>query len=432
MLGGGNFTTQNKVLPGAYINFVSAASSKLAMADRGVVAVPFILDWGVEKEAFAVTAEEFQAHCFELFGYEYGDAQMLPMRELFANMTKGIFYRLNAGVKAENDYAAAIYGGIRGNDITIVISKNVNDESKYDVKTVFAGKEMDKQTVAKMADLTDNGCVTFKKSAELAETAGTPLTGGTNGAEVTGNDYSEFLSKMESQAFNILCCPSTDEAVKSLFTAFTKRMRNEAGIKFQTVLYRKHDADFEGVISVENKAAESEQGLVYWTAGAEAACAVNKTVENQKYTGEYTVDTEYTQSQLTDAVQGGWFMFHKVGDDVRVLMDINTLTTFTEEKGGDFSVNQTVRVLDQMGNDIAALFNTRYLGQIPNDESGRVSLWNDIVSYNKELAAMRAIETVDSKAITVAAGNSKRAVVVSNPVTPINCMSQLYMTVIVD
>ena len=49
-------------------------------------------------------------------------------------------------------------------------------------------------------------------------------------------------------------------------------MRDEAGIKFQTVVYRYPEADHEGIISVENKAAEMEHGLVYWLTGAEAAC----------------------------------------------------------------------------------------------------------------------------------------------------------------
>ena len=192
------------------------------------------------------------------------------------------------------------------------------------------------------------------------------------------------------------------------------------------------DEDYEGIISVENKAAELEQGLVYWTCGVQAACAVNKTNENRVYDGELTVDVDYTQEQLARAVRSGKFMFHRVGDDVRVLMDINTLVTFTEEKKEDFSNNQTVRVLDQIGNDIASMFNTKYLGIMPNDDAGRVSLWNDIVTYNKELARLRAIEAVEAKEITVERGNSKRSVVVNCPVTPINCMSQLYMTVVVS
>lgn len=35
-LGGGTFLTQNKTLPGTYINFDSVASASAAISDRGV------------------------------------------------------------------------------------------------------------------------------------------------------------------------------------------------------------------------------------------------------------------------------------------------------------------------------------------------------------------------------------------------------------
>ena len=49
-LGGGTFTTQNKVLPGAYINFVSAALASSALSDRGIATIPLELDWGEENK----------------------------------------------------------------------------------------------------------------------------------------------------------------------------------------------------------------------------------------------------------------------------------------------------------------------------------------------------------------------------------------------
>jgi len=112
-------------------------------------------------------------------------------------------------------------------------------------------------------------------------------------------------------------------------------------------------------------------------------------------------------------------------------MDINTLTSYTEERKEDFGSNQTVRVLDQIGNDIAAMFNAQFFGKMPNDASGRISLWNSVTTYMKQMAEIRAIEAVETAAVTVSPGDSKRAVVVELPVTPINCMSQLYMTVVV-
>ena len=53
--GGGTFTTQNKILPGAYINFVALGSVPKVGA-RGVAALPLELDWGPENRVFALEA----------------------------------------------------------------------------------------------------------------------------------------------------------------------------------------------------------------------------------------------------------------------------------------------------------------------------------------------------------------------------------------
>ena len=88
----------------------------------------------------------------------------------------------------------------------LVISANVDDSTRFDVKTMLDKKEVDRQTVATAAELKDNLYVVFKKDAALAATAGIPFTGGTNGETVTGEDYAQFLARMESHTFQTLCC----------------------------------------------------------------------------------------------------------------------------------------------------------------------------------------------------------------------------------
>ena len=146
------------------------------------------------------------------------------------------------------------------------------------------------------------------------------------------------------------------------------------------------------MISVENGlvGADADPSMVYWTVGAEAACAVNKSLTNTTYTGEYTPNVDFTQTQLEKAIQSGELMFHRVGDEVRVLTDINTFVSVTDTKSADFAGNQVVRVLDQIANDIASIFNTKYLGKVQNDAAGRVSLWQDIVSHHNQLQTIRA------------------------------------------
>lgn len=433
-LGGGIWTSQDKVLPGSYINFVSASRADASLSDRGIAAMPLELDWGPEGEVFSVTSDDFRRKTRTIFGYTYADEKMKGLRDLFRNIRTGLFYRLGNGTAASNTYATAKYAGTRGNVITIVITKNADDEQKFDVSTMFDTELVDKQTVSAAAGLKPNDYVTWK-SAQLAVTAGLPLTGGANATSVSGAAYQSFLDAIESHSFHALGCLTTDTSAKAVIVAWTKRMRDEVGMKFQTVLYQPENADYEGVIAVKNKTTDAdwpESSAVYWLTGAQAGCAVNKSCTNKLYDGEFSIETPYTQAQLAQNIIDGMLMFHRVGDSVRVLRDVNSLVTLSETKGEDFRSNQTMRVLDQIANDTAALFNTKYLGSFPNDNAGRVSLWSDIVSLHQKLQTLHAIEGFESDHITVAQGDTKRAVVVNGVVTPVNAMEQLYMSVTVS
>lgn len=432
-LGGGTFTVQNKVLPGAYINFVSLATATATLSDRGYATMPLELDWGIEGEVFEVTNADFQKNSMKIFGYDYTSEKLKGLRDLFKNITTLFAYRLNGdGVKASNTFATAKYAGTRGNDIKIQVQVNVDDGSLFDVNTYLGTVMVDSQTVAKAADLVANDYVTFKSSAELSSTAGTPLEGGTNG-NVTGTNHQAYLDKIESYSFNAMGVATTENTIKSLYDAFCKRMRDEVGAKFQVILYNKA-SDYEGVINVKNKTSDegwSEASLVYWVTGISAGCAVNKSNLNKVYDGEFAVNVDYTQTQLTKAIQAGEFTLHQVGDDIRVLEDINSLVTETETKAYIFKDNQTIRVIDQIANDIAVLFNTKYLGAVPNDEAGRISLWADIVKHHEQLQDIRAIENFTDEDVKVSQGDTKKAVVVQDAVTVVNAMAKLYMTVTV-
>ncbi|HEL5676864.1 TPA: phage tail sheath family protein [Clostridioides difficile] len=434
-LGGGTFVTQNKVLPGAYINFVSATRATSSLSDRGIVAMPLELDWGIDEEIFTVTSDDFEKYSTKYFGYDYTHEKLKGLRDLFKNIRLGYFYKLNKGVKASCSIATAKYSGTRGNDLKVIVTTNIDDNTKFDVVTLLDNKKVDTQIAKVITDLQDNDYITWKKDTTLEASAGLVFTGGTNGESVTGAEYQAFLDKIESYSFNALGSLATTAEIKSLFVEFTKRMRDKVGAKFQTVLYKKNDADYEGVVSVENKVKDTgllESSLVYWTTGAIAGCDINKSNTNKKYDGEFDVDVNYTQIQLEEALKTGKFIFHKVGDEVHVLEDINTFVSFTDDKNDDFSSNQSVRVLDQIANDIATLFNEKYLGKVPNDKAGRISFWNDVVKHHKELENIRAIEDFKTDDVSVELGNDKKTVIVSDAVKVINAMSKLYMTVSVN
>ena len=436
-LGGGTFLVQNKILPGAYINFISVPYASATLSDRGFATIPLAMDWGPEGKIFTVELAEFQKDSQKIFGYAYTAPQLLPMREIFKNAKTVHFFRLNMdGKKASNDFAKAKYPGIRGNDLRTVIEANENyteDTPLYDVSTYLDTLLVDRQqAVSAITELADNDYVTWNDKGMLILTATMPLSGGENGS-VEDGAYQIYLDQAEAYNFNAMGCPSEDTVIKGLFSAFCERMRDSVGKKFQVVVWN-HLADYEGVVSVKNGLADDKESaaLVPWVTGVIAGTAVNKSATNMTYDGEYKIDTEYTQTQLENGIKEGSFMFHVVDEKVNVLEDIDTFISITDEKSPDFSSNQTIRVLDQIANDIAVLFGKKYIGKVPNDESGRLSLQNDIVKHHQQLQTIRAIENFEPDNVTVTKGDTKKAVVVTDYVSPVNAMAQLYMTVWVE
>lgn len=443
-LGGGIWAVQNKVLPGTYINFSSVAKASATLSERGYAAMPLMLDWGPDNAVFTVTSGDFQKNSLKLFGHAYAEDAMLPLRELFKYTQTLYAYRLNGGgAKASNKFCTAKYTGSAGNRLSTIIAVNVDDADLFDVSTYIDTTLVDMQTVAKAEDLKPNDFVTWKADAVLEATAKTPLTAGANGT-ANAAAYQAFLDKIESYSFNTLGCPSDDAATVGLFVNFTRRMRDEVGANFQTVVFNVLGAakagDYEGVIEVGNKVVDfdpaipgmGQYGLVYWATGVSAGCAVNKSNTNKRYDGELTVDVDYTQADLEQGIKTGRFMFHNVGGEVRILEDVNSLVTVSDTKGDVFKANQTVRVCDQIANDVAVLFNTRYLGVVPNDATGRVALWNDICKIYQALESIRAIEDFDPDTVAVEQGDTKKAVVcTSKDLSVINAMAQLYLSVVV-
>ena len=434
MLGGGSFLTQNKILPGSYINFVSKNTGINVFGERGVVAIGIPMNWGqyLMKE---ITKEDFMNNSLSLFGYEYNAPELISIREVFRNAKKIIFYNLN---RNNAYFSSCTYGtsknfGIRSNDLKISIATNVDNTSKKDVKLYLGDSLVFSQTASNSSELEDNEYVNWKGNISLQNTALTNFTGGKNGS-FTGSTVTSFLNQLESYSFNSLVIMVDNGDIEDIVIAYTKRMRDEIGKKFQCVTIN-NSGDHEGNICVYNSLNDDDYGSSYimaWVAGAIAACPVNKSLTNKLYDGEHSIDTEYTQATFESVIKSGDFCFHNVNGETRVLLDINTLKTTTSEKGEDFKDNQTVRVCDQIAGDVAEIFNNYYLGKIPNDNAGRNSLWCDIVKHHQKLKDIRAFDDFDETAITVAKGDDNKSVVITDCITPANAMTKLYMTVTIE
>lgn len=430
-LGGGTFTTMTKVMPGAYINFVSVSNAASLLSGRGVVCMPLVLDWAPEG-MFQIDQEDFLDDARPLFGYRATDAKLKPLYDLFLHAKTLYAYNVASGsAVASCDLCAAKYAGERGNDLSVAVAETT--DNKYVVTTYLGAAVVDEQTVSKSEELEDNAYVVWTEGTSLGALTKTALTGGSTGSATT-DTYDAFLDAAEGVDFNILACDTTDTSVRDVIVEYTKTQRDTEGKKFQAVLYNA-PADHEGIINVSNTVTDegaSEAALVYWTAGAEASCQVQESLLNTVYDGKYTIKVSTTQTDLKNAIANGMFVFHKVGTATRVLYDINSLVSTTADKGDVFKDNKTIRVIDEIANDIASIFITNYLGRIPNDEDGRLAFWNDIVDNHKALAKKRAIQNFDSADVVVSVGDNKNDVVVTDAVEVTGTMAKLYMTVVVS
>lgn len=431
-LGGGTFVTQNKTIPGAYINFVTTATGATVFGERGVVALGDSFNWG-SNDIFEVTAEDFYKNSMALFGYDALDGKMIGIRDVFKNAKKIYVGRIsgNNAKKASCTFGEAKYTGTRGNDIKIAVYSDPDDSSYKNVYTYVGTTIVDTQRVKSMVELRNNNFVVWKSDATLTNTASMPMTGGTNGA-TTGQAVQSFLDDISGYSFNAITVISDNESINQLVAEYTKRMRDTIGKKFQSIVHN-YFADYEGVINIDPYAVSEEDYLVaYWVAGAVAGCEINESLTNKVYDGEIEIDSLYTQSQLENKIKSGEFVFHRVGDKIRVLKDINSFVSVTTEKGKMFQNNQTVRICDQIASDVAVLFEEYYMGKVPNDTSGRNSLWSDLVKYHEKLVNIRALDEFDEEAISVEMGDSKNSVVIYEKICPVNSMEQLYMKVTLE
>ena len=346
MLGGGVFVTQNKILPGSYINFVSASKASATLGERGNVAIALPLNKAAGT-VIEITRAEFIGDSATILGKEYASDDVVALREIFCNANRVYIYDTGDG--------------------SATVSDVVNALEPYD--------------------------------------------------------------------FNVLCAYTDTEEDIAQYITTVKSWRDDMGKKCQVVVYNQENPNHEGVINVVSTVSGDSApayALVAWVAGAEAGCKINESCTNKLYDGEHIIVTNKTQTQLEQCIKDGQLAFHLVYGDVRLLEDINSLVETTVDKGEDFKSNQTIRVIDQIANDIAKLFNTKYLGKIPNNASGRVSLWADIVAHHRDLEGLQAIENFDSSLLTVEQGATKKSVVVNDVVSVVNAMAQLYMTVVVQ
>ena len=400
------------------------------------------LSWGPEGRLITVNAGD---DYMPVIGYDETSSKALFLREIFkgsdhtAGAVKVLLYRPEAAgaAKAEKTIqpltVTARYNGLRGNDISIAVAADPDAEGSYTVQTIVDGTIRDAQTAKTVEDLQANDWVEFSGTGALTASAGTALTGGKDGAAASAA-HASFLTALEPHEFHILIYDGTDNTVQAAYIAFAQRLRDELGKKCQLVTSGA-ECSSEAVISVKNGVVLSDgttltpQQATWWVGGAEAGANYNESLVYAQYPGAVDVEPRLTNAEIDAALEAGQILFFEEFGSVKVMSDINTLTSYQPEKGEEFSLNQVIRTLDTIANDVYKNFSLNYIGKTQNNEDGRMLLKAWIVGYLNEIQANGGIQNFEAEEVAVAAGTAINTVVITIAVQPVSAIEKIYITV---
>ena len=448
-MAGGIWTSQNKKLPGVYINVKSAGNITANIGTRGIVAICEPMSWGPANVVQEYVPGEDPT---PYIGYPLTADQARFIREMTkgSDVTAGpiriLLYRPagTGGAKATATIGqltvTALYEGVRGNDISIVISEDVDSSSTYHVDTVVDGTVVDSQTITDLSQLVANAWVTFSGTGTtIEETAGDSLSTGED-PTVAATDYATFLTNIEPYQFDILVYDGTDSTTIQAIASFVERVSNNIGQKCQAVMAGENAANSnsEFVIAVMNGVILDDgtqltaQQATWWVGGCEAGAQYNESLTYAQYPNAVEANPKLTASQMEEAVENGYIAFLDEFDSIKVCTDINTLTTFTPDKGKEFSKNRVMRVLMQFCNDCYEYFSTSFIGKVDNNDAGRNLLKGWTVGYFNEMQANNGVQNFSADDVEVLPGNDVDSVLVNVAITPVDSIEKVYVSVTVS
>lgn len=451
MPAGGTWTTQNKVRPGAYINFVSVPKPIGTLGERGTVAVALPMIWGPQDELIEVYSSDLlDGSSLAKIGCTAFDTEIsLPYRLALAGSYRALFFRADKGgtvatVVAEPLTISAKYAGSIGNNLIISIVASTVNEGMFDVEVHYNELLKETFTVSTLGELelVESDWVKFTVAEGSEETAPTPtaglsLTGGTNG-EVDKSVYTTFFELLKREQWQCMAIQTTDASIPPLVKAFIELCRDDLGKKAQAVCYN-YDTDYEGIIKCSQgfkTATETVSPELFQLYVASITAGANVNESNTCRVVEDAIDIVeyYDEKDIIDKLKSGWFVLSQRQDGaVLVEQDINSLHTFTTDKNKAFSKNRVIRVLDEIGNTSALIFNKNYAGKMDNNDNGRNIYKGELINLCETLQNIGALQNFGgAEDIVVMQGTDIDAVVAEFEVQPVDSMEKLYMTVNVN
>lgn len=418
----------NAILPGTYVE-VRAGETQSLQSTTGVVMMPLALDWGNK-----VTTIKKGDDTLYTLGYKIYDLKMKLVNEVMNYADQLILYRLNDGVKATAALASgitakALYGGTRGNDLSVTIEDNTGS---FTIKTFLETLEVDSQVITSVADFRPNLFLTITGTGTLAAKT-VKLTGGTS-TEANAEAFSGFFGEAPKHSYNVLCYTGTDAETAQSIIGFVKEQR-ENGDMVQAVLSTNTAPNDKAIINntvggitanYELTAAEACATM----AGIQAARGIEGSATFYDVSGWQDVNPRLNKVQQEIRTQNGEILFVYRHGKAMVLYDINSLTAYTEQNPEAFRKNLVVRTIDKYAMDLQVLLDTKVIGEIRNSIDGRNQIKGLIADMTiKNYGDTGAVESFSADDISVSPGTAKDSVIVTVGLLVTDTTDKIYITV---
>lgn len=436
-MAGGTFITQNKLRPGAYLNFKAVGTPDIKVGSRGIVTFATELDWGAEGELIDVYSSELiSGESLGKVGFTALDPNSKLANLALSNAYLLKVYKLNkGGEKAsatnENLNITAKYTGTFGNKIVVLVKALGNE--LFEVVTYANGYAVDTQKAATIEELKANDFVEFSGSGNLVAASAILLSGGTNGTYAKEN-YTEYFNLLKTAQWQTLAIVQNGDEINSLMTQFINQMRNEEG-KYVQAVGNNLTSNSEGIINnvcgvVMNGETVSVEEFNAYVAGITAGASLIESNTGKVVEGATSIINPLTNDEIIAALQEGKFVLSMNQDGaIKVEKDINSLHLFDADRSYAFSKNRVIRTLDEIGTSICSIWENTYLGKVSNNDAGRTLFKSSIINYLTELQNLGAIQNFESDKVEVIAGNDIDSVVANIAIQPVDSMEILYMTV---
>lgn len=441
-MAGGTWTSQSKIRPGAYINFKAVAKGSMTVGDRGVVAMGLPLTWGEEGKLIEVLSSDLlNGNSRKLIGFTAFDTEAKLLSAALSYCYKALVYRTNSGgAKASCTIGKLICtakcSGTMGNKLNVTVST----DSTTGISTVITyldGGIVDRQKVTSISELDDNEYIAFTEaeSGTFVETAGTPLTGGTDGTATDSTAYPAMFNLLEMAKWQTFACLSSDSTIKANTVTFINKLRDDEGRYVQGVVSKYDAADSEGIINsvngaVINNVTYDETAFVAVVAGMTAGASLNESNTAKVVSGATSIVGELTDAEIKAGLEKGQFIISpSTSGNIKVEQDINSLHNYTQDRNYTFSKNRVIRTLDEIGTTVKETWEDTYMGKVDNNDIGRGLFKSDLATYATELMRLNAIQNFETDDIEVSQGTDLDSVVVTWNIQPVDSMEKLYLTV---